>query len=715
MKQVLLDLQSGSIQVENVPVPAVTRGVVVENAYSLISAGTESSLINLAQQSLVGKAKARPDDVKKVLQKIGTDGPLSAYQQAMSRLAKPEPLGYSCAGTVVTTGSDDFEVGDRVACGGAGHAVHAEYVAVPKNLCVRIPDGVSFREAAFTTVGSIAMHGVRNARVTVGENVAVIGLGLIGLLSVQILKAAGCRVIGIDIDREKLALAADLGADVVSNYDGLSERMKAFSPFGADAVVITAATRSSAPVEAAGRLVRDKGRVVVVGNVGMDLPREIFYEKEAEVVVSRSYGPGRYDRNYEERGVDYPIYVRWTERRNMEAFLELVRQKRIDLDRLITHTFTLDDAPEAYNLINTGKERFIGVLLQYSPNGSGAAGTVIHLPEPEKRRREVPTAARTLGCIGAGIHAQSALYPHLPGLPVNLAGLATATGLSAQTVAKKYGFSYCTTDYRKILEDTGIDAVMIATRNDLHAPMAIDALHAGKDVFVEKPLATDIDGLKKIVTAWNESGKQLVVGFNRRHSPLARRMKEFFGNRATPMILHYRVNAGQIPPEHWVHDDEQGGGMLISECCHFIDFMQYITGARPVQVYARAIEPTGTLRKYDNFQATLTFDDGSLGTVTYTTLGDRSYAKEMVEVFCDNAVGRITDFRDLELRRDGKASRERRWLTQEKGFAEELLAFVKGEKPDFVGNVATTLATFAAWASIETGAPREIDLGQVGL
>ncbi|MCK9306880.1 MAG: zinc-binding alcohol dehydrogenase [Methanoculleus sp.] len=292
MKQVLLDLQSGSIQVENVPVPAVTRGVVVENAYSLISAGTESSLINLAQQSLIGKAKARPDDVKKVLQKIGTDGPLSAYQQAMSRLAKPEPLGYSCAGTVVTTASDDFEVGDRVACGGAGHAVHAEYVAVPKNLCVRIPDGVSFREAAFTTVGSIAMHGVRNARVTVGENVAVIGLGLIGLLSVQILKAAGCRVIGIDIDREKLALAANLGADVVSNYDGLSERMKAFSPFGADAVVITAATRSSAPVEAAGRLVRDKGRVVVVGNVGMDLPREIFYEKEAEVVVSRSYGPG---------------------------------------------------------------------------------------------------------------------------------------------------------------------------------------------------------------------------------------------------------------------------------------------------------------------------------------------------------------------------------------------------------------------------------------
>ncbi|HOI58223.1 MAG: bi-domain-containing oxidoreductase [Methanoculleus sp.] len=715
MKQVLLDLQSGSIRVENVPVPTVTRGVVVQNAYSLISAGTESSLIGLAQQSLVGKAKARPDDVKKVLQKIGTDGPLPAYQQAMGRLTRPEPLGYSCAGTVVSTGADDFEVGDRVACGGAGHAVHAEYVSVPKNLCVKIPDGVSFKEAAFTTVGSIAMHGVRNARVTVGESVAVIGLGLIGLLSVQVLKAAGCRVIGIDIDREKLALAASLGADIVSNYDGLTERMKAFSPFGADAVIITAATRSSAPIEAAGRLVRSQGRVVVVGNVGMDVPRDVFYEKEAEVVVSRSYGPGRYDRNYEEKGVDYPIYVRWTERRNMEAFLELVQQKRIDLDRLITHTFPLDAAPEAYNLINTGKERFIGVLLQYSPNGAGAAGTVTRLPEPPARRRAVPTGARTLGCIGAGVHALSALYPNLPRLPVNLAGLATATGLSAQTVAKKYGFAYCTTDYRKVLEDPNIDAVMIATRNDLHAPMAIEAMHAGKDVFVEKPLATEIESLRRLVTAWNESGHRVQVGFNRRHSPLALRMKDFFGNRTTPAILHYRVNAGQIPPEHWVHDGEQGGGMLISECCHFIDFMQYITGARPVQVYARAIEPTGTLQKYDNFQATLTFDDGSLGTVTYTTLGDRSYSKEMVEVFCGNAVGRITDFRDLELRRDGKVSRERRWLAQEKGFAEELLAFVKGEEPDFVGNVATTLATFAAWESIDTGTPREIDLGKVGL
>ena len=715
MKQVLLDLQSGSIRVEDVPVPTITRGVVVENACSLISAGTESALINLAGQSLAGKARSRPDDMKKVLQKIGTDGPLSAYQQAMSRLAKPEPLGYSCAGTVVRTGTDDFEVGDRVACAGAGYAVHAEYVAVPKNLCVRIPDGVSFREAAFTTVGSIAMHGVRNAEVTVGENVAVIGLGLIGLLVVQILKAAGCRVIGVDIDPEKLALAAQLGADAVANYDGLAEKMKAFSAFGADAVIIAAATSSSAPVEAAGRLVRDKGRVVVVGNVGMNVPRDIYYEKEAEVVVSRSYGPGRYDRNYEEKGIDYPIYVRWTERRNMEAFLDLVRQKKIDLDRLTTHTFPLENAPEAYNLIGTGRERYIGVLLNYSPNGAGAAGTITRLAAPSVRRRAPPAGARTIGCIGAGVHAQSALYPNLHGLPVNLGGVATATGLSAHSVAKKYGFAYSTTDYRKILDDPDIDAVLIATRNDLHVPMAIEAMRAKKDVFVEKPLATDIDGLREVIRAYYESGQRLMVGFNRRYSPFARRMKEFFGNRTTPIIMHYRVNAGQIPPGHWVHDDEQGGGMLISECCHFFDFMQYMIGSRPIQVYARAIEPTGNLLKYDNFQATLAFADGSVGTVTYTTLGDRSYSKETVEAFCDNAVGRITDFRDIELRRDGKVSRERRWLAREKGFAEELLAFVKGEEANFEASVATTLATFRAWESIDTGRPQEIDTGQIGL
>ncbi len=717
MKQVLLDLQSGEIQVEEVPVPLARRGLVVENKYSLISAGTETSLINLAKKSLIGKAKDRPDDVRKVLAKVTTDGVFSAYQQAMSRLSKPEPLGYSCAGIVREAGVDDFEVGDRVACGGAGYAIHAEYVSVPKNLCVAVPDDVSLKEAAFTTVGSIAMQGVRNAEVGLGETVAVIGLGLIGVLTVQILKAAGCRVLGIDIDPEKLALARDLGADMTTNYDGVEEKLQAISPFGADAVIITAATSSNAPIEAAGHLVRDRGRVVIVGNVGMDIPRDVFYEKEAEVVVSRSYGPGRYDRNYEERGIDYPIYVRWTERRNMESFLELVREKKIALDRLITHEFDIAEAPNAYGMIAGGREKYLGVLLKYSRNGNGSspAGSVTFMDPGAGAREKKPAAGQNLGCIGAGVHALSSLYPHLPQLPVNLRGLATATGLSAHSVAKKYGFAYCTTDYRKILEDPDISMVVIATRNDMHAPMVVEALEAGKSVFVEKPLATAPEELRNVVDAWKAHDGDVMVGFNRRHSPLSLRMKAFFANRGSPMVIHYRVNAGQIPADHWVHDEEQGGGMLISECCHFIDYMQYLTGARPTQVFARGIEPTGVTSKYDNFQAMLSFDDGSIGTVTYTTLGDRAYSKETVEVFCSGTVGRITDFRDLRLMKDGKAETEKRWFSQDKGFVEELLSFTRGEGFDFPGSVATTLATFRAWESIDSGRPVAVDTGTVGL
>ncbi|RXE55603.1 oxidoreductase [Methanoculleus taiwanensis] len=717
MKQVLLDLQSGDIQVEDVPVPLARRGLVVENRYSLISAGTETALINLAKKSLVGKAKDRPDDMKKVIQKVTTDGVLSAYQQAMSRLSKPEPLGYSCAGIVTETGVDDFAVGDRVACGGAGYAVHAEYVSVPKNLCVPVPEGVSLHEASFTTVGAIAMQGVRNAEVSLGETVAVIGLGLIGILTVQILKAAGARVFGIDIDPEKLALARELGADQTSNYDGLLEKLQVFSPFGADAVIITAATKSNAPIEAAGHLVRDRGRVVIVGNVGLDIPRDVFYEKEAEVVVSRSYGLGRYDRNYEERGIDYPIYVRWTERRNMEAFLELVREKKISLDRLITHEFALVEAPGAYAMIAGGKEKYLGVLLKYSSNGNGKspAGNVAVMEKSPAKGEKKAVPGQNLGCIGAGVHALSSLYPHLPVLPISLRGLATATGLSAHWVAKKYGFDYCTTDYKKILEDPEIQAVLIATRNDMHAAMTAEALAAGKNVFVEKPLATTLDELRLVVDAVKQYDGSVTVGFNRRYSPLSRRMKAFFANRSSPMVIHYRVNAGEIPADHWVHDEEQGAGMLISECCHFIDYMQYMTGAKPVQVYARGIEPVGTVSKYDNFQAVLNFDDGSLGTVTYTTLGDRAYSKETVEVFSSGAVGRITDFRELRLMKGGKTEKERRWLSQDKGFLEELLAFARGEEPDFAGSVATTLATIRAWESIDSGRPLSIDTGSVGL
>lgn len=463
MKQILLDLNSGILFLEEVPVPKPSRGVVVQNHYSAISAGTESSLISLAQKSKLAMAQERPDLVKKVIDKAKTDGILSAYHQAMSRLSKPEPLGYSCAGVVTDSDITEFSVGDRVACGGAGYASHAEYVSVPKNLCVKIPDNVSFRDASFTTIGAIAMQGIRNAEVTVGEKIAVIGLGLIGLLTIQIAKAAGCKVYGIDVDPKKIELARELGADATSNYENLQEKFLAFSSFGADKVIITAATASNGPVETAGDLVRTGGKVIAVGAVGMNLPREKYYNKEAEFVVSRSYGPGRYDRNFEERGIDYPIYVRWTEKRNMEAFLDLLSDNKIKLEKIITHVFDINNVVEAYDLINARKEPFLGVVLSYDTTKikqiSGLDLHTVHLEQGsgtlQKTSKSKPL--KTIGCIGAGIHATSTLYPYLVKLPVRLKGIATATGLSAAAAGKKFGFEYCTTDYQKILNDPDID------------------------------------------------------------------------------------------------------------------------------------------------------------------------------------------------------------------------------------------------------------------
>jgi predicted dehydrogenase len=704
MKQVLLDLQSGDIRVEEVPVPVIKKGVIVENRSSLISAGTESSLIALAEKSLIGKARDRPDLTRKVLERLSTDGLVSTYRQSMGRLSRPEPLGYSSAGIVTESNVGDFVVGDRVACAGAGYASHADYVYVPKNLCVKLPDAVTFEEGCFTTVGSIAMQGVRNAKVSVGERVAVIGLGLIGLLTVQILKAAGCRVFGIDIDPAKIALAGELGADIASDYDKLSEKMKTFSHFGADAVIITAGTQSNAPVELAGDLVRDHGRVVALGMTGMDLPRDKYYEKEAEFVVSRSYGPGRYDRAYEEKGIDYPIYVRWTERRNMEAFLDLLAEKKITVDPLITHRMAIGDATAAYDLIRKRSEPYIGLVLQYSPDGSNTASGVIPV-RPEIFRKEGVSATTTLGCIGAGVHAQSALYPQLKGLPVSLRGIATATGLSAKSVAQQYGFEYCTTDYRRIFEDPAVDGVVIATRNDLHAKLTVEALQAGKNVFVEKPLATSPAELQGVVDAWKQSGGRVQVGYNRRYSPLSAELKAFFAGRSSPMVIHYRVNAGQIPDDHWANDEEQGGGMLVSECCHFLDYIQFLTGEEPAEVYARAIDPAGKISRLANLQIVLSLSGGSVGTVTYTTLGDRSYSKEQVEVFCDHSVGRITDFREMTLVRNGKAKSTKRRFGQEKGFKEELEAFLRGDGDPFPSCAASMLATFAAWESLEKGVP----------
>lgn len=720
MKQVVLNLKSGDLTVEDVPIPTLKgSGVLVRNQYSVISAGTESSLVDLAEKSLIGKALARPDLAKKVINKAKQDGVLSAFQQAMGRLDQREPLGYSSAGTVIAVSEDiiDIKIGDRVACAGAGYANHADVDFIPRNLCVKLPDNVDFRDACFTTVGSIAMQGIRNADVKVGENVVVIGLGFIGLITLQILKASGCRVFGIDLDESKVNLALELGADAASSRKSanLEEKIIQFSRgIGADAVIITAAARSNDPVEFAGEITRERGKVVIVGAVGMDVPREPYYNKEIELRVSRSYGPGRYDRNYEEFGQDYPpAYVRWTENRNMQAFVDLLSMKKISLDKIITHEFAIDDAPDAYEIIEARKP-YLGMVLKYDVEKELDDKIILRqrlTPQDTKSKSVSGSSDKpVVGVIGAGIFATSTLLPNLSKIKdIELKGLAAASGISAESTAKKYGFEFCTSDYNKIMSDPAINCVIIATRNSLHAPLVIEALKNNKNVLVEKPLAINEEELNAIIEAHNEYGGLVMVGFNRRYSELGVKLKDFFKNRTQPMVATYRVNAESIPMDHWIYDASEGGGRVITECCHFVDFMQYIIGSSPVEVYAKKIETeVKSPEDNENIIIILSFEDGSVGTVIYTTHGDSSFSKEHAEFFADGMAGVISDFRELELVQGGKRKKIVKRLAAEKGHKNELERFIKltkegGINPLFEDNIITTFATLSAIESLNTG------------
>lgn len=712
MKQVVLNLKDGGLTVEDVPIPTLKgSGVLVRNHYSVISAGTESGLVDLANKSLIGKARARPDLAMKVINKAKQDGPISAFQQAMGRLDKREPLGYSSAGTVISVSEDisGIKVGDRVACAGAGYANHADVAFVPKNLCVKVPDNVDLKNACFTTVGSIAMQGVRNADVRVGENVVVVGLGLIGLITVQILKASGCRVFGIDLDESKVKLAKELGADVAlsRNTPNIEESVRQFSRgIGADVTIIAAATRSNDPVDFAGKITRERGKVVIVGLVGMDIPREEYYNKEIELRVSRSYGPGRYDRAYEEFGRDYPApYVRWTENRNMQAFLDLLSMKKISMDPIISHEFAIEQAPDAYDIIEQRKP-YLGIVLRYDTNREIEDKIVLKAPES----KPFPSGTPVVGVIGAGIFATSTLLPNLSKIDgIKLKGLSAATGISCESVAKKYGFEYCTSDYHKIMEDPEINCVSIVTRNSLHAPLVIEALKHGKNVLVEKPLALNEEELEAVRAAWKEHGGLVMVGFNRRYSELGMKLRDFFKKRSQPMVALYRVNAESIPKDHWIYDNSEGGSRIITECCHFIDFLQFIIGSSPTEVYARKIEPEiKSPEDNENVSITISFEDGSIGTIIYTTHGDSSLSKEHAEFFADGMAGVITDFKQLELVKGGKKEKIAKRMVTEKGHKNEFEKFLEMVKKgsseyDFEGNVLTTLVTLKAVESIQNG------------
>jgi len=715
MKQLVQDLRSKGISILDVPVPTPGPGMVlIRTRASLLSVGTERMLVEFASLGLLGKARSRPDLVRQTLQKARREGILSTLKAVQNRLGQWMPLGYSSAGDVVGLGDDvqGLKVGDRVACAGGGYAVHAEYAIVPRNLVVPLPDDVTYDSAAFATLGAIAMHGFRLAEPQLGERVAIIGLGLLGLLAQGIAQAAGCQVFGIDVDPERVELARALGAQA-SMRSGAEDAALSFSDgMGNDIVLICADTDANDPVELAGAIARDRGRVVSIGAVGMQIPRPLYFGKELAFIVSRSYGPGRYDPSYEEGGQDYPPgYVRWTEGRNLQAIVDLMANGQLDVDPLISHRFPLADAKDAYALI-TGErdESFLAVLLTYTAEETPGVRSVSLRPATA-----IASANVGLGVFGAGNFATATLFPALKGVPeVKLVGLATTSGLSSAGAGKRFGFEFATTDADRILQDERINAVAILTRHHLHAEQIAAALAAGKHVFCEKPLAISPDELETILNALQGSDRLLMVGFNRRFAPLAQKMKAFLQSVQEPLLMHYRVNAGCLPASHWLHDPRQGGGRIIGEGCHFIDFLTFLAGSIPARVSAAGLPDSKRYRE-DNVSITVEFANGSVGTVHYMANGDRSVPKERVEVFGGQRVAVLHDFRSLDLIVDGRRQSRRAQGGQDKGHRAELRAFASailagGAPPIPMAQLfSVTQATFAAVDALRSGEPRSVD------
>ena len=717
MKQIVVHPLKRSLKVEDVPAPALhPYGLLIKNHVSLISPGTEKTTALIAQKSLVGKAVDRPEMVKKILEKIHKDGIIDSMRRVFDRLDMPTALGYSCAGTVVEVGRqvEGFSVGDRVACAGQNYASHAEFVFVPKQLCVRIPDGVDFEEASFVTLGTIALQGVRQAEPRLGERVAVIGLGLIGQLTVQMLKASGCMVLGSDLDQTKVDLAKSLGADVATIFADLIDTAMAFTEgHGVDAVIITASTRENGPIQIAGAIARKKGRVVVVGAVGMQIPREAYYLKELELRLSTSYGPGRYDPEYEEKGRDYPFgFVRWTENRNMEAFLSLLKQRKVAVTPLVTHRFPIEEAERAYLLLKKNTEPHLGILISYPALDAPRVARIVEVA-PQKRLGQV-----NVGVIGAGHHVRDRLLPCLlEWKAVQVRALCTATGTHAKALAEKTQSAYCTTDYHEILKDPAIDAVLIGTRHDSHADIVIEALRAGKHVFVEKPLCLTGDELHRIAQVHRETreaGLQLMVGFNRRFSPHAEKAVTFFSGRKESLVMVYRANAGAIPLDHWIQDPEVGGGRILGEACHFVDYLQALCGSLPTTVFAQRVGQNGGGPRDEQSIITLTFEDGSIGTVIYAAGGDTALPKERCEVFAEGKALTMDDFEVTAFYAKGQKGVFRTGK-RDKGFQEEMNQFVtcvtRGNGPvvPFHEIEAVTRACLLAVQSMRTGRPYRVE------
>ena len=716
MLQLFQNVKSGELKLVEVPAPVVrANNLLIRTSRSVVSAGTEKTLVDFGGRSLIGKARSRPDLVKKVLDKARKDGWVNAFQTAMSRLESPMALGYSAAGVVLEVGSSvpGFSPGDRVALAGAGYANHAEFLSVPHTLAAKIPADVGDEEAAYTTVASIAMQGVRQAAPSLGDTVVVIGLGLLGILTVQLLKANGCRVFGVDLNPEKIELGKKFGLD-----DGHplppDEAGSAIEQFtngrGADGVIITAATSSSEPINLAAEVLRRKGQVTVVGAVGMSLERDPFYKKELELRLSMSYGPGRYDPSYEEGGVDYPYeYVRWTEQRNMESVLQLMSEGKLKTRALTTHRYAIDQALEAFQLLKTGHEPYLGIVLEYTENTPLSRQVKVVDSQVQKK-------GLGIGFIGAGNYASMHLIPHLKKRnDVTLRGVSNSSGPSARSRAEQFGFEYCSTGVEEIVSDDKIDTIFIATRHDTHTQYTLAGLRAGKAVFVEKPLVRNLEEWQELDTFLRENeSPPLMVGYNRRFAPLTEKMKSFFQGTSPVQIL-YRVNAGPITKESWTHSSEQGGGMLISEMCHFVDLMIHLVGSVPTAVNAQSAGLSNSAQENrDNVCINLRFSDGSLGTLVYSTMGSAGCPKEQIQVFGGGKTAILSDFQKLETwdsenRAQGHQSRVRD-KGQKVQIAETVEAFRKGTSPIPLEQLMEgALAVLAAQESLGSHQPCSLD------
>jgi polar amino acid transport system substrate-binding protein len=700
MEQLTQNLKDGAMQIMQVPFPALNAGqVLVRNHYSLISAGTEGKTVKDARLGYIGKARARKEEVKKVIQTAKTIGLFETYKMVMNKLDAPSALGYSCAGEIIAVADDvkDFKIGDKVACGGSG-AVHAEVVAISVNLCIKLNDDADLKSACFTTVGAIAMQGIRQADLRLAENCVVIGLGLIGQITVSLLKASGVNVIAIDIDPNQVAKAKMMGADIAlsRNDELLSNKINDFTnDYGADAVIITASTSSNDPIELAGEICRKKGKVIIVGAVPTGFSRKNYYIKELELKMSCSYGPGRYDAEFEEEGIDYPYaYVRWTETRNMQAFAKLLQDQKIAIDKIITHEFDFSNAKSAYDLILERSEPFAGIVLKYDIEKKLESKVVLN---QTKKASKV-----NIGLIGAGSFAQNILLPRIANTESSFVGLTTGKSNNAINISQKYKFNYCTNEVNDLFADENINTIFITTRHDSHFEYVKKGVENGKNVFVEKPLCLNEEELNILKSDIEKHKGNIMVGFNRRFAPLLQMIKSKTSSDS-PVSIHYRINAGLVAADHWTQNPNIGGGRIIGEVCHFIDLCAFISGSKVKYVSGFSMLTAGNTE--DTVTINLIMENGSIANICYYANGSKDLAKERIEVYNGGNAYILDDFKSLNM--FGKSNKKIE-QKQDKGHQQEIIEFINSIKEGKSNPIAfeeiynSMLATFKAITSIRS-------------